>query len=278
MAVGIQVVKDGATLGASLSDTTSNATAEALGIDGGAGMDVVTNAGEIALEQVRADAHATSVSVMVSGAAKGLAAGAALSRSAAIAEADATGIDGGAERDEISNEGSISSNVAARADSLSVSGSLGVVSKGATLNASLSDSRAESRATTTGIAGGAGDDVLGQTAAGDIDLEAHAEAETVAVSVTISGAATGVAAGASLANSAERPAPRRRASTAAAVPTRLRTAARSGPTRAPRPMPRASPWASWWPPRVSRSAGDSPTRGRRPKCRRRASRAGRATT
>lgn len=205
-AVGVSVAlvgsSNGVDVSAALADGSGVATAVTRGLDGGEGSDELWNRGGIEIKDTHADAAIVSASVGMSGTLSGgVAAGAALVRSSATAEAQAIGVAGGAGDDRIVNQGErgiVIDGVVARTTAVGVGVQLGVVSNGVAIGAALADTSTTARTSATGLQGGSGDDVL--INAGPLTLQ-NLQAEARAVSVTVSGNAAlnaGVAAGLAL--------------------------------------------------------------------------------
>lgn len=203
-AAGISVAlsgsNSGVAAGVTLANTSATATTNAKGHDGGAGDDAIANLGNLSIARVGADADAISVGVSVSAAISGgVTAGVALSDASATAEANATGIDGGAGNDRLLNTAAITlTDIDADTTAVGVSAQLGITNAGVALGGALADTSATSRANATGMEGGAGDDKVENS--GYVTLQnVRAEADAVSVAVTLSGAIQGgVAAGVAL--------------------------------------------------------------------------------
>lgn len=199
VSVGLAGTNNGIAASVTLADSSANAVALAAGIDGGEGEDRLWNEGGITIGQVKARAGAVTADVSLSGTlSAGLAAGAALGRSAAIAEVRVTGMDGGSGADLIASRGEtgiLVDDVAATASATGVSVQLGVVSNGAAIGAALVDTSTTARTTVTGLQGGAGDDAV--LNAGSLTLRnLRAEASAVSVGVGVNAAlSAGVAGG-----------------------------------------------------------------------------------
>ncbi|MCU0765951.1 MAG: hypothetical protein MUE39_01070, partial [Gammaproteobacteria bacterium] len=189
----------------SVADVT--ALAGATGVAGGAGDDVVSNAGRLELMKqalgespIDAKALAVSVSLNLSGTLNGDAKGKAIATATTTADAAAVGIDGGSGADRLTNSGAIVADVGAEADAVSVAASITVTGAtgGHSEGAALTDARALARAAATGIHGGDGGDTLVNT--GALDLTSGADAAATAVSVNLSGGLVGKATGTALAD------------------------------------------------------------------------------
>jgi uncharacterized protein YhjY with autotransporter beta-barrel domain len=158
--------------GASVADSSATSEAISTGIDGGLGNDTIDNIMEIeATSQADATAKSTSVTVGISVGASG---SASLGDASATARANATGIKGGADDDEIINIASITAGVAndnldpmatAQASSTSVDVGIAV---GYTTREVSANSSAFAEANAAGISGGSGDDWIYNT--GDITV------------------------------------------------------------------------------------------------------------
>ncbi|QTN22134.1 autotransporter outer membrane beta-barrel domain-containing protein [Rhizobacter sp. AJA081-3] len=199
VSVQLGVVSNGAAIGAALVDTSTTARATAVGLQGGLGDDVMSNAGELTLQNIHADALAVSVSVTGNAALNaGVAAGAALVDGKGTAQVRATGMDGGAGDDTLVNEGDIKTrSVEAVAHATGVSVALNLSLAGGAAGASITDSSANALTVVHGLDGAAGNDRLVNR--GTVDVQGKASADSVGVSVTVSGA-LGPAVGASIAD------------------------------------------------------------------------------
>ena len=142
--------------GVASADYSSSAQADAIGIDGGQGNDVITNSGGIDLSAT-ADAPVSGTSVGIFGVGE--------QDAGATASASAIGINGGDSNDQITNTNSGSVKAHATADAI-VSGSswnlAGVASQHGLASATV-------RA--TGIAGGSGMDTLVNDGSLDVDVD-----------------------------------------------------------------------------------------------------------
>ncbi|MBN2178036.1 MAG: hypothetical protein JW743_01220, partial [Deltaproteobacteria bacterium] len=175
---------EGNVAGEALSDSSATADAMAIGIDGGSGIDEITNRGEV-VGSVDSSATAVGVAVGIDITKDGDATGAALSDASATADAMATGIDGGGDSDDIDNRGNI--GLSANSDATGVAVSLDVAGtmKGDAEGSSVSDASVTATSTATGIDGGEGDDTIDNE--GLYNLISDAEGDSVAASVTIAG-------------------------------------------------------------------------------------------
>lgn len=200
VAASVLVAKEGAALGAALSDTSATATANLRGLDGGEGRDGLANEGRITLRDASADATAVGVSLQVALAKEGLAAGAALARSDSVARLTAAGLDGGSGDDALLNKGSVTlERMASNADAVSVAATISGAKDGVALGASLSSATGNASTVVRAIDAGSGNDQVlnrGTLTASGIG----AEADAAGISVTLTGTNAGVAAGVTLAD------------------------------------------------------------------------------
>jgi hypothetical protein len=198
VAADVTIAMNGDVEGAALSDVSTTAKAQATGIDGGEGDDIIGNTGVIELYST-ADATGTAVSVGIAGAMRGQATGEALSNAATTAVASAVGISGGAGLDEITNNARIDADVKSYARATSVAAEISVALQGHAEGSALSDSTSTASALAMGIDGGADGDTIVNT--GLIDLSSYSDARSTAVSVGLAGSMTGMAEGKSVADS-----------------------------------------------------------------------------
>jgi uncharacterized protein YhjY with autotransporter beta-barrel domain len=184
--------------GEALSKASTTADATATGIDGGEGLDEITNLGLIS-----ADATATTDAVAVAGGLSftlaGTAEGAALSDLSSTSFARAMGIDGGGDDDIIDNEGAMNVSSLADAQATAVSVGLTGAMKGLAEGKSVADSSAEAIAQSIGIDGGEGNDRI-SSSANPITVFARSLSDAESVSVQGTGA-VGMAKGAAVADS-----------------------------------------------------------------------------
>lgn len=158
-------------LGATGSGTDTNATATARGLTGGNGDDGLRNEGTIDA-RATADASATDVGIVLTGIIDGSA--------TTQAGSDATGMDGGAGEDTLSNTG----NVVVEATSDASTTDVGI---SASLGIGQIRSATRANASATGLDGGADDDVL--TNEGDVDVDAAADAQRTRTTLSLFGEA-----------------------------------------------------------------------------------------
>ncbi|MGH0028259.1 MAG: hypothetical protein ACQGVC_00585, partial [Myxococcota bacterium] len=153
----------------------SHASAEAVGLHGGSGSDSIENA---ALLDV--DANATARSVQASLSAQGVTLTSNPPDGGPRAEATATGIQGGADGDVVTNRAQILTRADARGES--VEASVAVSNIATVVGGAFARTSPTASAGSTAIDGGAGNDRIENLA----DVDSQAEADTVAVSATFS--------------------------------------------------------------------------------------------
>ncbi|GIL04857.1 MAG: hypothetical protein BroJett031_13770 [Betaproteobacteria bacterium] len=198
VSVGLSGSANGLDISAGLADGSATATAVARGLDGGAGDDLAINRGRIAITDVGADGDATVVSVALTGANNGVAAGVTLADSSATSIARAIGIDGGAGDDALWNKDEITlARIGADTDSVTVGATLaGVFNGGIAGGASLGRSRAAAEAEAIGIDGGSGNDwILNKGRIGIDGVTANTDSTDVSVQLSVvnNGLAVGAA-------------------------------------------------------------------------------------
>lgn len=202
MAVGVTLglsgTADGVSLAAALTQTDAQATALGVGIAGGEGNDTLDNRSSIAVQEIKSESFAASVSVELAGTNNGVAAGFTLADASASATSTATALRGDAGDDELRNSGSILlQQLDASATSIGVSVSLNAaVNAGVAAGAALTDVSADATTRATGMDGGAGNDRLvnsGLIRAQGIESNATAFGVSFSASISMAGAAVGAA-------------------------------------------------------------------------------------
>jgi len=181
-------VTGAATAGNALSGARTDADARVTGIAGGGGIDAIISAARI---DATAESTATAVSAGYSasiGKEGDVSSGAAVSDASSLASAQATGIDGGDDNDNIGGDTGISGSITLLADSVatgvaasfSVAGSVeGNAASGDALSAARTDADAE----VYGIRAGTGSDVV--TSAAAINASANATATAVSAGFSV---------------------------------------------------------------------------------------------
>ena len=185
---------------ASVADSSARGEASATGIEGGSGNDSITNSSEIEATSL-ADADVTATSVTV-GFTMGAAGNFGTADSSATAVANATGIEGGEQDDEIDNTGILTVGAAqenlgtmANAEANSTTVDVGIA-VGYVTGTATSDASATAEATAAGISGGAGDNTITNSDTGTVTVGpgsgttgplalAKAEGTTVKVGITV---------------------------------------------------------------------------------------------
>jgi len=187
----------GAAVGVSLTDGTTKAISTATGIAGGDGDDTIINSGRITVKALP-DADSASVSVSISAAKEGVAAGGTFADTTTIAQATATGIDGGQGNDTINNSGMIEVAANSTSSAVSIGATITGVKEGAGLGVALTDGTTKAISTATGIKGGEGNNAI--TNSGNITVTATSDADSASVSAALGGTGEGLVAGVSYAD------------------------------------------------------------------------------
>jgi uncharacterized protein YhjY with autotransporter beta-barrel domain len=159
-------------LNAVTADTSLNANANAIGIAGGTGENFIHNFGDISASGT-ATAQAVGVTVSLATVAKGTV--------NLAANADATGIAGGAARDEVSNAGKVTAIANSAANRIGVSATLYDLSAVQEFFDDTTENETFARASAIGIDGAAGNDWLANLN----QLSASATSKVFAVSVSL---------------------------------------------------------------------------------------------
>lgn len=199
-AVDVQASVKGVGVGVALIDTKGLTTADARGIVGGAGNDqIVTGAHSSLKSYAVSDAYAESFSVSVQGESTGLVLGGSLVLAATTANGSAIGIDGGSGNDEIRNLGTVDANATSTTNNLAVAVDVQGTVNGVGAGFAFADATATAKAETTGMAGGAGDDVIANAAYGILYSHADANAYADLLTVKVQGNSTGIVVGGAMA-------------------------------------------------------------------------------
>jgi uncharacterized protein YhjY with autotransporter beta-barrel domain len=183
VSVSVQGYGTGVTMAGSLARGVTTPTASATGISGGEGDDILINHG---LTDVKATTDSTSVAVAVraDGVIEGISIGASLTDTSTIANATATGIDGGSGNDVIYNSGNILANTDSTLRAASVSFDFGGVPIGISVGAALASASTNATGTAIGINGDEGNDIITNAAGSLIDVDSTAKATSTAVSIS----------------------------------------------------------------------------------------------
>ncbi len=182
VAVTVSGAWKGVALGASLVDASTVATARAVGIDAGNGVDMVTSESGIRAD-AEANAFADSMAVNVAVAIKGVSAGAAISLVETNSEAVAVGIDSGDGEDQVTNRSTlnVSANATTKTDTITINIT--------TVGAGITEASSTASSETVGIDGGRGIDTLENE--GDINVESTSTVDGLGATANFSGYASG---------------------------------------------------------------------------------------
>ncbi|HVN97547.1 MAG TPA: hypothetical protein VMT62_14050, partial [Syntrophorhabdaceae bacterium] len=197
VSVGLGFSKTGVVAGVAAADVGVTATSTAVGLAGGAGDDTVTNSGTMTTT-ASSTISAAGVSVQAGYAVNGVAAGGALVKGKSVAEALATGIDGGTGDDTLTNWGNNTVTATSTVTAASVGVNLEGTSAGLAAGASVVDGNNTVDSRATGLAGGAGNDKIynyNQTT-----VSATTDSTRTNFSVTGTFSLEGMSAGAAFAN------------------------------------------------------------------------------
>jgi hypothetical protein len=192
VSVGLTGAMKGLAEGKSVADSSAEAIAQSIGINGGEGNDRISSSANPITTFAQSLSNAESVSVQGTGAV-GMAKGAAVADSSASSVSYSAGIDGGLGNDTIENASEIKST--AKADAEATSTTVGVtIGLGAAETIGTGDSSATAKANATGIEGGEGNNRITNTAkittGGLENLGPMASAQAESTTVTV-----GIAAG-----------------------------------------------------------------------------------
>jgi len=206
VAVDVQGSVNGFGLGVAFSDVSSTATTEATGISSGEGDDTIHNSATGTLKAyAESDSYSEVFSVNVQGKGTGIMIGGALALAGSTAIAKATGMDGGAGKDNLINEGFTDVNATSTGNSLAVAVTVQGKVDGFGGQAALTDTSTSSTATSMGISGGDNRDTVINGVGSTVKSHATAEAYAESVSVSIQGYGTGVTMAGSLARGVTTP-------------------------------------------------------------------------
>jgi uncharacterized protein with beta-barrel porin domain len=181
--------------GGALTDGTTKAISDATGIKGGDGDDTITNAGKI-IVKATPDADSVGVSVDIGGALGelGLVGGFTYADAETTGQATATGIDGGAGNDTITNSGEMEITAGSTSTSVNVGVTAQVVTgMGAVMGGAITDGTTKAISSATGIKRGGGDDTI--TNSRYITVTSTSHSSSTNVSVNLAAAKEGVVAG-----------------------------------------------------------------------------------
>lgn len=186
--VDLEGTKAGLAASVSALDGHDTVKATAVGIDGGSGDDCIHNAGATT---VAATSTSTRTNVGVTGtfALYGAAAGASFVEASNSASADARGLDGGQGDDRISNEDKITVDATSTATTNSISVGINVAIYGISAGAAVAGSDTSAASTAYGMSGGEGDDILRNTATGNLvgTSSSTTKARSISANVSMTG-------------------------------------------------------------------------------------------
>ncbi len=198
---GLGLLPDASGTAYGAADT--RASTAAAGITGGQGDDWIQNLGK---QLITANAVANSIgvsadiSISLSNSWNPFP-GAAIASAATSARAETIGLDAGSGNDTLLNSGRIDANATAEADSTTVGFAFKAIFKGDAKGLSTAvtwiDTSSEAMAASLGLAGGAGDDAITNTAT--VAVTSTAIANSIGVSAEVAGNKTGLSGGAAIA-------------------------------------------------------------------------------
>ena len=196
VAAGLGVVQSGVAFQGTAADTSTKGNAQAIALDGGAGIDHLENFGSTTAT-ANSTVNSTSVSVTGSVAMAGLSVGAALGRATTEAESHSVGIDGGEGADTVINKSSVVSTADATTRAVGALVGIGFTQSGVALSGTGGDTSTKGTSVATGIKGGAGDDSLSNDGSVQATSTTNVDSDTIAVN--LSGTVAGVSIGGALA-------------------------------------------------------------------------------
>lgn len=206
VAVDVQGSVNGLSLGVAFTDVSSTATTKAIGISGGEGDDTIYNSATGTVKAyAESDSYSEVFSVNVQGKGTGIMIGGAVALAGSTATATAMGMDGGAGKDDLINEGFTDVNATSTGNTLAVAVTVQGKVDGFGGQAALTDTSTSSTATTTGISGGEGTDTITNSVGATVKSYATAKAYAESISVSVQGYGTGVTMAGSLARGVTTP-------------------------------------------------------------------------
>ena len=206
VAVDVQGSVNGVSLGVAFADASSTAMATATGISGGEGDDTIHNRPTGTVKAyAESDSYSEVLSVDVQGKGTGIMIGGAVALAGSTATATAMGIDGGAGKDNLTNEGITDANATSTGNSLAITVKVQGKVDGFGGQAALTDTSTSSTATATGISGGEGIDTVTNGLGATVKSYATAEAYAESVSLSVQGYGSGVTMAGSLARGVTTP-------------------------------------------------------------------------
>ena len=174
-------------------DAAAESHARSTGVTTGSAIDTIENDGVMDVSAT-ATTHATTVSAGVTGTTTGVALGAALTRATTEANAGSAAIESGAENDQITNRGTVTSTATVESKAVGVAAGLGVVQSGVAIEGTAADTSTKGDAQAALFNGGAGDDRLENDGAATAQSTATVNSTSVSIQGTVTMAGLGVGA------------------------------------------------------------------------------------
>ncbi|MEM9619229.1 MAG: autotransporter outer membrane beta-barrel domain-containing protein [Pseudomonadota bacterium] len=185
----------GVAAGGALARAGVMADATAAGAATGEGADQLAAAGVIDVSAT-SSADSDAISIAGQGTVAGVSLGAAIVEAQTVSIADASALNGGAGDDIVQNESTLTAASTANANSTSVGVEIGAAGAGLSGGVSLANTKTTAKASTGGIEGGLGADMISNATA--LDIDSTADGKGASVAVTLVGVLKGVAVGAAL--------------------------------------------------------------------------------
>lgn len=185
----------GVAAGGALARAGVMADASAAGAATGEGADQLAAAGVIDVNAM-SSADSDAISIAGQGTVAGVSLGAAIVEAQTVSIADVSALNGGAGDDIVQNESTLTAASTANANSTSVGVEIGAAGAGLSGGVSLANTKTTAKASTGGIEGGLGADMISNATA--LDIDSTADGKGASVAVTLVGVLKGVAVGAAL--------------------------------------------------------------------------------
>lgn len=185
----------GVAAGGALARAGVMADASAAGAATGEGADQLAAAGVIDVSAI-SSADSDAISIAGQGTVAGVSLGAAIVEAQTVSIADASALNGGAGDDIVQNESALTAASTANANSTSVGVEIGAAGAGLSGGVSLANTKTTAKASTGGVEGGLGADMISN--ATTLDVDSTADGKGASVAVTLVGVLKGVAVGAAL--------------------------------------------------------------------------------
>ncbi|MBN1380437.1 MAG: autotransporter domain-containing protein [Deltaproteobacteria bacterium] len=197
VSLSIAGTSDGIVAAGTYANATTEAEANAVGIEAGGGSDTVQHSGLLSVTSDAAAASA-SIGVSVAGAAEGAAVGVSLSKVETNAKAAGIGIDGGGGEDALTNTGTVTVGAKSDVTTASVSVDFAASGTGIAAGVSLADGDTTVESSAIGIDGGAGRGILSNQ--NILSCSAESNSTLASISLAVHGTPEGVSLGAALAD------------------------------------------------------------------------------